>query len=194
MNPEPETQREALLRKAVLAGDETAWRQWCLENFDELDRFVLWRCGCQRDEADEVVQETWLTAVRQMRRFNPEQGRFLAWLRGIASNIRRNRLRRKWRQAKISQNGKSHPLVSVELLADPGSPAEEHQLRAQQIAVVLDALPERQEAALRAKYLDGLSVNEIAANWNETPKAIESLLTRARQAFRVRFGKVEKAN
>ena len=111
MNPDPETQREALLRTAVLAGDETAWRQWCLENFDELDRFVLWRCGCRRDEADEVVQETWLVAVRHMRRFNPEQGRFLAWLRGIAANIRRNRLRRKWRQAKISQNGKSHAVV-----------------------------------------------------------------------------------
>jgi len=37
---------------------------------------------------------------------------------------------------------------------------------------------------LRAKYLDGLSMAEIAAIWNESPKAIESLLSRARQAFR----------
>ena len=34
------------------------------------------------------------------------------------------------------------------------------------------------------KYLDLLSVEQIAAEWDETPKAIESLLTRARQAFR----------
>ena len=40
-------------------------------------------CGAAvaRDEADDMVQETWLVAVRQMRRFNPQQGRFLAWLR-----------------------------------------------------------------------------------------------------------------
>ncbi len=37
---------------------------------------------------------------------------------------------------------------------------------------------------LRAKYLDGLSVAEIAAARGETTKAIESLLSRARQAFR----------
>ena len=31
------------------------------------------------------------------------------------------------------------------------------------------------------------SVQEIASTWDETPKAIESLLTRARQAFRTLF-------
>jgi len=37
---------------------------------------------------------------------------------------------------------------------------------------------------LRAKYLEGLSVAEIASARGETPKAVESLLSRARQAFR----------
>ena len=194
MNPDPETQREVLLRKAVLAGDEAAWRQWCLENFDPLDRFVLWRCGCRRDEADEIVQETWLVAVRQMRRFNPEQGRFLAWLRGIAANVRRNQLRHRRRQARSLQNGSDEPVDEVASPAIGESSVEEERHRAEQIAAVLDALPERQEAVLRSKYLDGLSVNEIAAQWNETPKAIESLLTRARQAFRERFEKVERAD
>ena len=71
-------------------------------------------------------------------------------------------------------------MVAIESLADRGDTVDEQQQRAEQIAEVLDAMPERQEAALRAKYLDGLSVNEIAASWNETPKAVESLLSRAR--------------
>jgi DNA-directed RNA polymerase specialized sigma24 family protein len=37
---------------------------------------------------------------------------------------------------------------------------------------------------LQAKYLDGRSVADIAAEWGESLKAVESLLTRARQAFR----------
>ena len=41
---------------------------------------------------------------------------------------------------------------------------------------------------LRAKYLDGRSVADIAAAGGETPKAVESLLTRARQAFRDAYG------
>jgi len=56
----------------------------------------------------------------------------------------------------------------------------------------LDALSERQEAALRAKYFDGLTVDEIASSWDETPKAIESLLSRARAAFRERFERLVK--
>ena len=41
----------------------------------------------------------------------------------------------------------------------------------------LSQLPERYEAVLRAKYLDGQSVAAVAEAWNETPKAVESLLT-----------------
>lgn len=48
-------QREALLRAAVLAGDENAWRTWYEETFDDLHRYVRWRCGGRRDWADEIV-------------------------------------------------------------------------------------------------------------------------------------------
>ena len=54
----------------------------------------------------------------------------------------------------------------------------------ERIARALASLPERYEAVLRAKYLDQQSVDQIATVWNETSKAIESLLTRARRAFR----------
>ena len=56
--------------------------------------------------------------------------------------------------------------------------------RADRIARALAGLNERYEAVLKAKYLEQHSVADIAAAWNESPKAIESLLTRARQAFK----------
>ena len=107
MDPENRVHRDKMLRQAVLAGDEAAWHVWYSEGFDELDRFVFWRCGGQRDEADEIVQETWLTAVRQIRSFQPEHGSFLAWLRGIAANVRRNQLRsaRRLSQRETSAGG-----------------------------------------------------------------------------------------
>lgn len=185
MNGQDRLQREAMLRQAVLAGDETAWRAWCLEAFDELDRFALWRCGGRRDVADDVVQETWLTAVRRIRRFDPTRASFLTWLRGIAANVRRNQARRERRIAagRFSTNGRA---------AADAPAVVEHEQRAGAIAEVLDALSERQEAVLRAKYFDGLTVDEIATAWSETPKAIESLLSRARAAFRERFERVTK--
>jgi RNA polymerase sigma-70 factor (ECF subfamily) len=182
MHPENRVNREEMLRRAVLAGDEDAWRVWCLEVFDELDRFIIWRCGGRRNEADEIVQETWLTAVRQIRSFQPQQGSFLAWLRGIAANVRRNHLRSARR---LSQRESTTDKEFVD--AAQTDPATDQHERTQQIAAALDGLLERQETVLRAKYFDGLSVADIAAAWNESPKAIESLLSRARDAFRERF-------
>jgi RNA polymerase sigma-70 factor (ECF subfamily) len=172
-------EREGLLRGAVLAGDENAWRTWYEGNFDDLHHYVLWRCGGRRDWADEIVQETWLTAVRRVRHFDPRQGSFLAWLRGIAANILRNDLRRRRRLPQSQQTNDGHN-------GDRGraESREEDRQREEQVAAALDALAEREEAVLRAKYLEGLSVAEIAATRGETPKAIESLLSRARQAFR----------
>jgi RNA polymerase sigma factor (sigma-70 family) len=66
------------------------------------------------------------------------------------------------------------------------SPLEDRE-RGARIAAALAALPGRQEAVLRAKYLEGRSVAEIATAWDQTPKAVESLLTRAREGFRALF-------
>jgi RNA polymerase sigma-70 factor, ECF subfamily len=174
MDSDSRIQREELIRRAVLAGDERAWRTWYDETFDKLYRYVLWRVGGRRDQADEIVQETWLTAVRSVRRFQPAQGSFLDWLRGLAANVVRHHLRQQERRRKREQ---------ADQATAARSPCDDQERR-EQIAVMLGALPERQEAVLRAKYLDGLSVAEIAATGNESPKAVESLLTRARQAFR----------
>ncbi len=188
MDPDTRRARESLLRRAVLAGDEDAWRGLYLENFDPLANFARWRCGGRRDEADEVVQETWLIAVRQIRAFNPHQGSFLTWLRGIAANVRRNHLRHAIRLQRRETSSSAAEFDAPQI--DSRSTEAEERERGERIAAALDALPERQEAVLRAKYLDELSVAQIAASWKETPKAIESLLTRAREAFRMQFEKL----
>ena len=164
--------RERGLRDAVLAGDARAWRVLYDEAFAGLYAYVLWRCGGLRDRADEVVQETWLTAVRRIAVFDPEQGAFAAWLRGIAVNLLRNHFRRR----------RPRPLTAATERACPDTAGPRE--RAERVAEVLAELPERYEAVLRAKYLDGQSVQEIAATNGETVKAVESLLGRARAAFR----------
>jgi RNA polymerase sigma factor (sigma-70 family) len=55
------------------------------------------------------------------------------------------------------------------------------------VHVALDLLPGRYADVLEWKYVDDLSVNEIADRLELTPKAAESLLTRARAAFRDGF-------
>jgi RNA polymerase sigma-70 factor (ECF subfamily) len=168
--------RERAIRDAVLAGDTAAWRAWYDEHFDRLAAYVRWRCGGLADLSDDVTQEAWLTAVRRLRTFDPARGPFSAWLCGIASNAARNALRGRRRFRK-----RSRPLTRVDppASADPGE-----REKAERVAAALAALPDHYEAVLRAKYLDRQTVEQIAAGRGDTPKAVESLLSRARHAFR----------
>ncbi len=56
--------------------------------------------------------------------------------------------------------------------------------------MTLDYLPDRYGDALEWKYIQELSVQEIAARLKVSPKAAESLLSRAREAFRDAFAAV----
>ena len=161
--------RERAVRDAVLAGDRAAWRAWYDEHFEPLAAYVRWRCGGLPDLADDVLQETWLTAVRRLRAFDPAKGPFFAWLCGIAFNAVRNDVRGRKRR-------RESPLPP-----DRAAPQAQNPER---VAAALAALPEHYEAVLRAKYLDRQTVDEIAAGRGESAKAVESLLGRARQAFR----------
>jgi RNA polymerase sigma-70 factor (ECF subfamily) len=186
MNPSDRVWRERALRSAVLAGDERAWQAWYEESFMELASYVAWRCAGLRDLEEEVVQETWLTAVRRIRAFNPERGSFTGWLRGIAANVLRNHFRDGRRRQR-----RERPLNGQCLADRPTEDAANRQDEAERVARALSELPERYEALLRAKYLDQQSVAAIAEEGKETPKAVESLLTRARQAFREAYSRLE---
>ena len=59
-----------------------------------------------------------------------------------------------------------------------------HELLHRVVEATLDALPGHYGEVLEWKYLDGHSVQEIASRLELGPKAAESLLTRAREAFR----------
>jgi RNA polymerase sigma-70 factor (ECF subfamily) len=168
--------RERGLREAVLAGDERAWRVWYDESSAELAGYVSWRCGGLRDQADEVVQETWLTAVRRLSSFDPTAGSFSGWLRGIAVNLLRNRFRRDFRR-------QARPEGTTRTV-EPADAEAVRREQAEGVAIALASLPEHYEAVLRAKYLDGQSMSDIATARGESVKAVESLLTRARAAFR----------
>src|SRR5262245_30682240 len=123
--------QERTLRSAVLAGDEDAWQTWYDQAFADLYAYVCWRCAGLRDVADEVVQETWLTAVRRVRAFDPQRANFAAWLRGIAANVLRNQLR---------QRRRAPPLQTLN--GQEAAPCGDSRADAEQIARALAALSE----------------------------------------------------
>src|SRR6476469_176447 len=125
-------QRERDLRDEVLTGDEQAWRWWYEESFAPLDAYVAWRCAGLRDLADDVLQETWLVAVRRLRSFDPAKGTFFDWLCGIASNAARTAIR-----ARCRQKARSRSLAPAD-----DKPAREAEERAERVAAALAGLPD----------------------------------------------------
>lgn len=166
--------QEQALREAVLAGSESAWRALYDANFSSLYAFVFHRTGKDRHRTDDVVQETWLVAVRRIADFDARRGPFESWLKGIAANVLKNQ-RRRWQR-----DGRSQSLEGQQ----PAAPAGGGSPTGELLALALTALPERYQVVLRAKYEEQLSVAEIGRRLSHTSKAVESMLSRAREALR----------
>src|SRR5439155_21308693 len=107
------------------------------------------------------------------------QARLAAWICGMAANVARAQIRLRLRDSK-----RVRALVTV-----PEPATEVDASDPERVGIALAELPERYEAALRAKYFEQLSVAAMAAASCESEKAVESLLTRARQAFREAYSR-----
>lgn len=185
-DPGASMERERVLRAAVLAGDETAWRLLYDEHFDPLHAFLHCRTGRLAQRTEEAAEECWLVAVRRIRSFDPDRGSFEAWLRGIAENVLRN-LRRRWARDEAMRDGAMRvEAVAIDAASAAARASTDADL-AEGVALALTEIPARYGAVLRAKYQEGLSTAEIARRGGETPKAVESLLARAREAFRAAY-------
>src|SRR4051812_42900477 len=114
MQPGDRSSHERVLRDAAIAGNADAWQAWYDESFDRLYAYNSWRSAGLSDLIDDVVQETWLIAVRSLRRFEPERGCFVDWLRGIAANVLRNQRRRLRRPQPVRHASSAPPEDSDE--------------------------------------------------------------------------------
>jgi RNA polymerase sigma-70 factor, ECF subfamily len=178
---------DADLVKGLLDSAPAAFELYFHSFYPRLYRFALRRLP-QPALAEEMAQEAIVKGLTNLGAFRGEAS-LLTWL----SSICRNEIAMlKRRQPELEV---LHPVVEdqpnaravLELLADETQMPEVLARREQTISLVqsvLDCLPTPYGDLLEWKYIDGLSVAEIALRLGRTTKATESLLTRARDAFR----------
>lgn len=136
--------------------------------------YLLPRCGSVV-LAEDLAAETFMAAVAAARR-QPPPHVTVAWLIGIA----RHKLVDHWRRSEREQRG----LAAVEQEQPPSEDPWGELLDAQAAYVALLRLPGPQRTALALRYLDGLSVPEVARHLDRSVHATETLLVRARSALR----------
>ena len=163
------------------AGDADIWRDVLDEAIPKLYGMFMqsWR---NPSLAEELVQRTTFDAIRGRDKYDAEKGSPQQWLFGIARNNIRLEIRK--RQSRPSVDGDITTYLEAidsEMLPDE---ILERQETAQLVRDALAKLPDKEQAVLKGKYIEGLSARQIATRVESTEKAVHSLLYRARMNLR----------
>src|SRR6267378_7488748 len=189
--PEPEHDDRNLVKR-MLAGEEQAFEEFFEGHFARLYRFALPRVGRDGDAAEEVVQATLCKAISALKSWRGEAALF-TWLctfcrHEISGHYRRKESRpQPMGLIEDAPDARDSLVPLMERLERGHDDDVQRRHVARLVHEALDLLPERYGHVLEWKYIHGLSVDEIAERLRVGSKAAESLLTRAREAFRQIF-------
>jgi len=179
------------LAHRLAAGEDLAFERFFAEYFPRLYRFARVRLGGNDDAAEEVVQTTLIKALAKVRTYRGHAALF-TWVCSICRHeisawYERTSTSRHLSVAEDSSDARAVLDALAALSRD--DPEQEYRRRelSRLVQATLHRLPGRYGDALAWKYLEGTSVEEIAGRLGVGHKAAESLLTRARQAFRTAF-------
>jgi RNA polymerase sigma-70 factor (ECF subfamily) len=194
---ESDDDRELVRR--MLSGEQRAFNEFFNAYADRLYRFALVRLSDDAASAEDAVQQTLCRAVEKLDQFRGEAALF-TWLCRICRNAIADSFRAKDRPRGVVVPFDDTEEIRQALEAISAIPAEDPQHIAissqleSAVRAVLDYLPRRYGDVLEWKYIQGESIKEIAIRLGVAPKAAESVLNRARAAFREGFHAVAKAD
>ena len=162
----------------VVAGDRDAVRRLLDESGPVVFGYVLARVGGARSVADDLVQDTFLEAIRSAHTFRGDS-LLTTWLCAIA----RRRIARHF-EAERRAAGLDDDAVLDVGEGSVGVAAEEVVDQRDEVVRALGRLPVLHRQVLVRKYLDDLPVAEIAAELGRSVVQVQSLLQRARVGLR----------
>jgi RNA polymerase sigma factor (sigma-70 family) len=176
----PEKAGDDALMARVAARDGEAFRL-IINVYAPLPHRIAWRMLGDGIEAEDVAQEAMMRLWEHAGRWQAGGPGVSAWLARVAANLCLDRLRRRKfaSDEAIPERADEAPLADVLI--------EEDQTRARTIAAV-QALPDRQRAAITLTYYEELPNADAAEMLDMNIKAFESLLLRARTALRHSLG------
>lgn len=182
-NEDPDVQ----LMLAFQAGDKQAFEKLMTAHFSRVLNFIFRYVG-RRDIAEDLTQEVFIRVYKSVGSYQP-QSKFSTWLFTIAKNLSLNELR-----------SNKHKMVSMDEMIDTGedhikvqfkderqqTPAEQllENEQSQQVRKAIAELPENQRVAVLLRRYEQFTYEEIADVMQVTPKAVKSLLNRAKENLR----------
>lgn len=183
------TDDDAGLVRRCLAGDERAYGL-IVERYQARIFSLAWRMVRQREDAEDLTQETFVRMFRAAARYDPTRP-FAAWLFTIASRLCIDHIRR--RRLPLVSLSMSDPGSTEERqmdIEDPGlgpdeiTSREEEERRTQDL---IDSLPPHYRIVVMLRHQEDLSYDEIAAALEMPLGTVKARIHRARALLRGRI-------
>lgn len=128
-----------------------------------------------RGEAEDVLQEVYITVWRKAGAFDPARASPITWLVAIARNRAIDRLRAG------AASRRMEPIEAADDVGDPAPAALERVELTQQhqrLGQCLDALEAKQAGAIRAAFLDGATYEELSVRMSVPLGTMKSWIRR----------------
>ena len=182
------------LARRLRTGDDSAFEEFFAEYFPRIYRFARVRLGGDEEAAEEVAQTTLIKALAKVSTYRGEAALF-TWLCAFSRHEISAWFERTGRAPRVSladDSAETRAVLDAIAALSRDDPEQEYLRRelSRLVHATLDHLPQHYGDVLVWKYLDGINVEEIAGRLGVGYKAAESLLTRARQAFREGFAPI----
>jgi RNA polymerase sigma-70 factor (ECF subfamily) len=171
---------DRLLAAEVLRKDRKATADFVARYADAVFAYVRRRVWPRMDVTEDLVQETFLAAWQSLSSYRGDSS-LRSWVLGIARHKVEDYYRRQLQEFEVPEDSPEPtviPMVEDRL---------DRKQREKMIREVLADLPAPYAIVLLWRYLENRSVREMASISGKTEKAIERMLSRARQSFRRRW-------
>jgi RNA polymerase sigma-70 factor (ECF subfamily) len=174
---------DVALVTAVLQRDRKATVEFVNTYTDAVYSFIRRRLSPRHDLVDDLVQEVFIAAWENLNSF---RGTSLlrTWLLGIARHKVEDYYRRLLQAAQPLDPAVAEEMPATQLDIEAIADRDRTEQRARQ---VLEELPELYRVALRWRYWEKRSARQMAEATGRSEKAVERLLARAREQFRMRW-------
>ncbi len=177
---------DVVLMMAFKNGDKGAFDLILKNNYKRTFGFVA-RMLSDETAAEDLTQEVFIKLYKMASSYQP-RSKLSTLLFRMARNAALNELRQRKVHVSMDQDNEGEENLFKKQMEDasathPGQQLEQEEL-AQQVRLAVEALPQNQRAAVILRRYEGMSYEEIARAMKATPKAVKSLLNRAKENLR----------
>ena len=181
-------EQDAQLMLAVRAGDDTSFAL-LLERHRRPVIHFLYRMVQNAAVSEELAQEVFLRVYRSRESYEPT-AKFTTWLFRISTHVALNWIR-DGKKERGAQSLDEPVKDGLERQVEDHSPNTEARLlgdaQRKEIRGAIEALPEKQRAAVLMHKYEGFDYAQIARALGSTESAVKSLLFRAYETLRARL-------